>query len=61
MYDNKSYLESKLKKIANNFQPEEVNNNILYRETEYKIEKINEEIKLNEDSLAKCVNNLMNN
>ena len=61
LYDNKSYLESKLKKIANNFQPEEVNNNILYRETEYKIEKINEEIKLNEDSLAKCVNNLMNN
>ena len=61
MYDNKSYLESKLKKIANNFQPEEVNNNILYRETEYKIEKINEEIKLNEDSLDKCVNNLINN
>ena len=53
MYDNKTYLENKLKKIVDN-------TNILYRETEYKLEKMNEEIKLNEDYLAKCLNNLMN-
>jgi len=35
-------------------------NNIIYRETEYKLEKLNEEIKLNEDNLTKCLNNLMN-
>jgi superfamily II DNA or RNA helicase len=53
LYDNKTYLENKLKKMV-------VNSNIMYRETEYKLEKINEEIKLNEDYLTKCLNNLMN-
>jgi len=49
LYDNKTYL----KKMIDI-------NNIIYRETEYKLEKLNEEIKLNEDNLTKCLNNLMN-
>jgi hypothetical protein len=53
LYDNKTYLENKLKKMVDN-------SNIMYRETEYKLEKINEEIKLNEDYLTKCLSNLMN-
>ena len=53
LYDNKTYLENKLKKFIDK-------DNILYRETEYKLEKLNEEIKLNEDYLTKCLNNLIN-
>ena len=53
-YDNKNYLENKLKKIIDK-------DNILYRETEYKLEQLNEEIKINEDNLNKCLNNLINN
>jgi superfamily II DNA or RNA helicase len=54
LYDNKAYLENKLKKLIDK-------DNILYRETEYKLEKLNEEIKQNEDYLTKCLNNLINN
>ena len=54
LYDNKTYLENKLKKMIDK-------SNILYRETEYKLEKLNEEIKQNEDNLTKCLNNLINN
>lgn len=54
LYDNKTYLENKLKKMVDN-------SNILYRETEYKLEKLNEEIKLNKDYLDKCINKLINN
>jgi superfamily II DNA or RNA helicase len=53
-YDNKNYLENKLKKFIDK-------DNILYRETEYKLEQLNEEIKINEDNLNKCLNNLINN
>ena len=54
LYDNKNYLENKLKKFIDK-------DNILYRETEYKLEQLNEEIKINEDNLNKCLNNLINN
>jgi len=54
LYDNKTYLENKLRKMVDN-------SNILYRETEYKLEKLNEEIKLNKDYLDKCIKNLIDN
>ena len=54
LYNSKDYFEYKLKNIYNK-------NDIQYREFEYKLEKINSEIKFNEDCLLNCINTIIKN